>query len=209
MKLYRSQRAFSLIELLISITIGLFMTTTALTIYLSIVKADSDNLKLIRLNQDLRATMGLIVRDLRRAGFNAHAAEDIIDAKASPFQTLNVDTDNSCINYSYDLNEDGILNTKKNKENFAFRLNAGAIESSRSKTDCTNTGWATLTDKFLTNISVFNVTDPDIDDDGNPGITSNGVTSHQITITITANLIRDTAVTRTITEIVEVRNVEI
>ncbi|KAF3977512.1 MAG: prepilin-type N-terminal cleavage/methylation domain-containing protein [Methylococcales symbiont of Iophon sp. n. MRB-2018] len=199
MKLYRSQRAFSLIELLISITIGLLMTTATLSIYLSVVKADSDSLKIIRLNQDLRATMGLIVRDLRRAGFNANAATDIIGTIPSPFQTLNVGE--SCINYSYDFNRNGDLDAN---ENFAFRLNAGAIEMSRHKTDCTNGGWETLTDKFLTNISVFNVTDINGD-----GITSNGVTTHQITITITANLIKDTAVTRTITEIVEIRNVEI
>jgi type II secretory pathway component PulJ len=175
--------------------------------YISIVKSDSDSLKSIRLNQDLRAAMGLIVRDIRRAGFSADAATDIVNVNALPFQTLIVDTANSCINYSYDLNENGALDVAS--ENFAFRLNAGAIESSTSKTDCTNTGWSTLTDEFLTNISVFNITDPDTDADGNPGITISGVTTHQITIIITANLIRDTTVTRTITEIVEVRNVEI
>ena len=204
---FSSQRGGSLIELMISILIGLLILAGVLTMYVSIVKSDSDNLKSIRLNQDMRAAMGLIVRDLRRAGYNSGAAADLLTGAAvKPFQNLNVDTINSCLNYSYDADENGALVS----ESFGFKLNAGAIQSSTNTTDCSANGtWFNLTDQFLTNISVFSVSDPDTDGDGNPGITSNGVTTHLVTVSFTANLIRDTTVVRTITETVEVRNVEI
>jgi len=200
------QRGYNLIELMISITIGMIISAAVLSIFVSVIKSDSDNLKSIRINQDIRAAMGLIIRDLRRAGYNSGAATDILTGPVTPFQNLSIDTANSCLNYSYDVDQNGALAN----ESFGFKLAAGAIQSSADTTNCSANGtWLNLTDQFLTNISVFNVSDPDTDGDGNPGITSDGVTTHQVTISITANLIRDTTVVRTITEIVEVRNVEI
>ena len=203
----RFQSGYNLIELMISITIGMLISVAVLTIFISVIKSDNDSLKSIRLNQDMRAAMGLIIRDLRRAGYNSGAVADILTGAATtPFQNLNIDAVNSCLNYSYDADENGALVS----ESFGFKLNAGAIQSSTNTTDCSANGtWFNLTDQFLTNISVFSVSDPDTDGDGNPGITSNGVTTHLVTVSFTANLIRDTTVVRTITETVEVRNVEI
>lgn len=200
------QKGYNLIELMISITIGMIISAAIMSIFLAVIKSDSDTLKSIRLNQDMRATMSLIIRDLRRAGYNSAAVANVLAGTANPFQTLTIDTANSCLDYSYDVNQDGVLAN----ESFGYRLSGGAIQTSTDTTDCSANGnWLNLTDQFLTNISAFTVTDPDTDGDGNPGITTDGVTTHQVTITITANLIRDTTVVRTITEIVEVRNVEI
>ena len=212
---YRSQRGYSLIELMISITIGLLIMAAVLTMYVSIVKSDRDNLKAIRLNQDLRAAMGLIVRDLRRAEYNFGAAAIILGGTASPFTNFTHVPANSCFHYSYDENKDGV----SAGESFGFRLNVngldGAIQSSTNTTDCTDGTWFPLTDEFLTNISAFTFIDTPsivILDPGSPGppvIPEKSITTHQITITITANLIKDPTVIRTITETVEVRNVEV
>jgi len=201
-----SQRAYSLIELMISITIGLIISAAVLTMYVSIVKSDNDNLKSIRLNQDIRAAMGLIVRDLRRAGYNSGAVADVLSGLATkPFQGLNIDTGNSCLNYSYDADKNGL----SANESFGFKLDAGAIQSSSNTTDCSANGvWLPLTDQFLVEITAFTLNDVPVTVTIDPGPPVTSITTRQVTISITARLTRDTDVVRTISEIVEVRNVE-
>ena len=45
-------RGFTLIELMISIVIGLIILSAVIGIFISMIKADNDNLKSIRLNQE-------------------------------------------------------------------------------------------------------------------------------------------------------------
>src|SRR5664279_3838021 len=68
------QRGFTLIELMISIVIGLIILAAVLGMFVSMIKSDSDNLKAIRLNHELRAAMSLITRDIRRAGVDGLSA---------------------------------------------------------------------------------------------------------------------------------------
>ena len=68
------QRGFTLIELMISIVIGLIILAAVVGMFVTLIKSDNDNLKSIRLNQELRAAMSLITRDIRRAGANQNAA---------------------------------------------------------------------------------------------------------------------------------------
>lgn len=199
------QNAFTLIELMISILIGLIILGAVLTMFISMIRADAENLKSIRLNQELRATMSLIARDLRRSGFNASAVADILNPPAAkPFQLMASAAD--CILYSYDTDGDGALGAN---ENYGFRLNGAAIETRENGELCdSGNDWQNLTDESLVSIDNFQVVDPDLDGNGNPGKTDGLITLHRITLTLTGSLVRDPAVSRTITETVEVRNVE-
>ncbi len=66
---------FSLVELMIGITLGLIIISGVLGVFSSTVKNQSDNLKMSRLNQELRAVMDVMARDIRRAGYWGLAAD--------------------------------------------------------------------------------------------------------------------------------------
>lgn len=65
----KPQTGVTLIELLIGLLIGLIVIAGGLSVFTTSVRGQADNIKLTRLNQDLRAMMDIMVRDIRRAGF--------------------------------------------------------------------------------------------------------------------------------------------
>lgn len=208
--LSNTQQGFTLIELMISMLIGLIVLAAVIGMFISLVKADNDYLKSLRLNQELRAAMSLITRDLRRSGYNGTASATVIAGTANPFQEMA--TTATCVIYAYDVNNNGI--NDGNSERFGFRLKSGAIESRESGENCAaTTNWDNITDDNLVEITAFSVSDPDLVGDDpeetvTPGKTSVGITTHQITISLTGRLVRDPSVTRTISETVEIRNDE-
>jgi type IV pilus assembly protein PilW len=65
---WRKQRGLSLVELMVGITVGLFVVAAAATL---VANQLSDNRRLLletQMQQDLRATMDIMTRQLRRAG---------------------------------------------------------------------------------------------------------------------------------------------
>lgn len=65
----RHQKGFGIPELLIGITIGLIVVAAAMTLMQVTLRNSGDNIKMARLEQDLRQAMQMISRDLRRAGW--------------------------------------------------------------------------------------------------------------------------------------------
>jgi len=59
-------RGFSLIELMISITIGLIVAAGAVTLIVAIDQANSETIQSTRLTQEVRALAGVIAADLKR-----------------------------------------------------------------------------------------------------------------------------------------------
>lgn len=161
------QRGFSLTELMIGSTVGLMVIAGAVQMYLLNLRAATDNLRLSRLNQELRATLDLLHNDLRRAGYWSFAPG--LDAPAdNPFQSdanrLRLDhapgeNDASCILYSYDANADGrvgvgaagapgLTTSTANLEQFGFRLRDGQVQmrNGGSVFDCRSGSWQAITD---------------------------------------------------------------
>ena len=201
------QRGFTLIELMISIVIGLIILAAVIGMFVTMIKSDNDNLKSIRLNQELRAAMSLITRDIRRAGANQNAAVDSSTTPpTNPFSvaggtrlTITANQQgllNSCITYSYDANDGS-------NELYGYRHDSadGTIEARANGAQCNAGGWLTVTDDHLDNITALTFTDTTV--------TQNGVNIRQITVTLSGQLRSDPTVTRTLTETVKVRNDEI
>lgn len=63
------QCGFSLVELMIGLAAGLFLLAGVVGIFAMSLQSNSINLKMTRLNQDLRSAMDLMQRELRRAGY--------------------------------------------------------------------------------------------------------------------------------------------
>lgn len=209
------QSGYTLIELMIAMAVGLILVAAVLTLYVSMSGSNIDYLKSVRLNHELRSTMALMVRDLRRAGHNQDAATESIAASTiNPFSNSSASTVqatvltvtgtstvNKSIAFSYDDNDDANINT------YGYRLNVssgvGTVQYCADDTTTTGTAcslWEALTDSDLVDIDLLEFSQD------TTSVAGGAFTIRQITITMTGKLISDTDFTRTISEVVKIRN---
>lgn len=142
----RLNKGFTLVELMISLVIGLLISAAGLTMFVNTADTDFDQIKMTRLNQELRAVMSLMTRDIRRTGYYGIATTSpttissglptiIGTATWNPFiktggnflfslqDIYNGDSDAStydCILFAYDEDRDGV--DDGNNERFGYRL---------------------------------------------------------------------------------------
>jgi len=155
----QSQKGVTLIELLIGVLVGLVIVAAGISIFGTSVKGQSDNIKLSRLNQDMRSMMDIMARDIRRAGFvTSDPSANLSSLQNNPFfdsTTAGATTDlaiyntNACIVYAYNSNNDSPP-VVDSSERFGFRLdNAGELDMRRSGStneNCTDGQWETITE---------------------------------------------------------------
>lgn len=168
--LYRQQRGFSLVELMIAVLLSGVLASAVISVYVSVIAQADNNNQQAQLNHNLRASLDLIVSELRLAGHYQIPFPNDINA-FSTFYTNNPFTEDvhnlalggscsanvcDCIVYSYDLNGDSMVGVSTNPaatlanpgfentanvEQFGFRLNAGMLEMRRSRSAIANTGF--------------------------------------------------------------------
>ncbi len=214
----KPEQGFSLIELLISMVIGLIIIAAGISIFANTAGTDFYQLKVTRLNQELRSTMNLMVRDIRRVGYIGPTGLSLVIGaniwnpfispdNGTSFLFSLVDVSNGdgiaatkdCILFALDQNENGV--DDGNSERFGYRLNANAVKvRPNTGVDCTGNGWQSITDDNTTNVTSLTFT-PRIQRDS-----SNNLIICTIDISLTGQLINDSSVTRTINESVKLRN---
>ncbi|SDK29251.1 PilW family protein [Microbulbifer yueqingensis] len=176
----KQQRGITLIELMISLTIGLVVLGAASSVYLTTVINSGSSIAASRLNQDLMTLMSVMVQDIRRAGYWRDAATDPLK---NPFNTVDVtalavrtsistpagDADSGeCILYAYDSSDSGVLD---GEDIHGFRLNNGVVQmrlsgdtSNTRHDECDDAGgqWEDITDRNLIEITqlTFDSADP-------------------------------------------------
>jgi type II secretory pathway component PulJ len=291
----QKEAGLTLIELMISIALGLIVLTALVYMLSATMRTNADTLRTTHLNQDLRAVIQMMVRDIKRAGYGAKAENIALCASATPltlsatsgtitisktngnkacddlpvavgsvfmnianvtgtlvaacttvtatgwpvttsgsvcpgagsavnFSSTTVDagtwtiinpfhsitaedvasdadTGDDCILFSYDVDDDGNVDTN---ERYGFRFNAseGSIETGSSVTSCTAGTWENLTEDSgiqITNLDITatSATNSSADVD---------VCVREIQIALTGRLVNDSNVTRTINESVKTRN---
>lgn len=158
----RKQGGFDLIQLLVSLAIGLLITVAAISLYMTNMKMQATNTKMARLNQDARAMMDIMVRDIRRAGFITTDVEAVSPSimTANPFTTATTDIftpggdGTDCIKYTYnrDYKDEAGSIEVDDSDYFGFRLNnanlqmLNSISSANSTaTPCANDIWQSIT----------------------------------------------------------------
>ena len=214
------QAGLSMIELMISIAIGLVVVSGVIGMFVSTAVSSTENLKMTRLNQELRAAMDVMVQDIRRAGYRG---DSITAAGANPFITgvndLTV-TGTDCITFTYDStaldNPTAVAGwglVDAASDVFGYRREVvGGVGVVRSGTgaavtlgSCTTGDWQDLTDGDSVDITtlrfdVVSVLSPA----GPSGATRN---IRNVTITLTGRIRGSIpAVNRTITETVQMVN---
>lgn len=109
-----NQRGISLVELMVSLSIGVLLMLGLTTFMSGTVVNNASSIKTIQFNQEMRAAMTLMIRDIRRAGYwgspnyttGSLSGVGYGTTYSNPF--ANVDTGTAgCILYRYDKNNSG------------------------------------------------------------------------------------------------------
>lgn len=155
-----TQRGLSLVELMVGITIGLFIVAGA---SLLATNQLSDNRRLTletQIQQDLRAAADIIVRDLRRSGYWASAQLGVARDGSVPIENPYAATVPASaasavaeIGYQYSLDGENDNNAIDGNEQMGVRLDDGVLQLRLG-----NGGWQPLTDSGTVRITQFAIT---------------------------------------------------
>jgi len=207
MKIKNNQVGLTLIELMIAMVIGLIVTAAVIGLFVSVFASTNANLNEIRLNQELRAVMSLMTRDIRRTGYNGTSATNStvnpFSSEASPASAndTKLAIAGSTVNFSYDADGDGVLD---NGEVFGYRLSGTEVQFCQSAgTTFATCAWSALTDSSIVGVTALSFIENTVVE--NAGTTAE-TDVRQITIVLIGQWVNDTAFTRTITETVKLRN---
>ena len=128
----RTERGVSLIETLIAMALGLLVLAGTLQLVNHLVQGNMTTVQVIRLEQDTRTVLDIIIQDLRRAGSFPEAARDLGDASRflqtqppAPLidgDAIQFDKAGSALTYAY-RESDGKLTQAK----FSLDAKAGTV----------------------------------------------------------------------------------
>jgi len=226
----KKQTGFTLIELMISMLIGLIVISATIGIYVNTIKGSTDTINSARLNYDLESVMSLMINDIRRAGYWGGAVVGA-DSATNPFTAgaANIQFPTaSCILYTYDggngvtggVNHDsnGIVDAD---EYYGFKLDGSNIRMRLTGTttaDCADGSWSPTVEQTV-NITALTFTPAYKCLNTTTALSYNttcaaaalaagtkAVESRQINIALTGQLVNDPTVTKTLNGIVKVRN---
>jgi len=94
----RYTRGFSLVELMIALVVGLVVSGAVLAFTLASMKSNSEYILSTRLTQELRNSLDLVTRDLRRAGYDENSLQYVATGNATPFSRMQLCNDAGACN---------------------------------------------------------------------------------------------------------------
>ncbi len=206
MRKLTSQHGFTLVELMIGMALGVAALTALGSLVGYGVGVNVNLLKSARVNEESSMVLSLLQRDIRRAGYSGDTVAMLTDPTTNPsdfsdslvISAYTGEAAGSCILFSYDANDNGVLDTTGNSENFGYRLRGQTVEMRQSNLSCTQDGWLPLTDSDIVQIQGLSFT---------MGQTlSNNIPTTSITINLQAELAANTDISRQFTTEVLVRN---
>ncbi|TRX02944.1 prepilin-type N-terminal cleavage/methylation domain-containing protein [Candidatus Methylobacter oryzae] len=179
----KKQNGFTLIEIMISLLLGLIVLGSTISIYVNTVGSSSDTIKSARLNYDLESLMTLMINDIKRSGYWGGAIIGS-DGRTNPFTTaatnINIPVTTSCILYSYDANSDGRLTPTDltddvdANEYYGFKLVNNTLSMRKTGTttnsaDCSDGEWEEFVDGSQLTITAltFSFVPMDVNGNGN------------------------------------------
>lgn len=208
-------QGFTFTEMMVALLINAVLFAAITTIFTSNLKQYNVLLNKYRLDQDLQVAMNIMITDIRRAGYWANADTDIgSGTNNNPFQVsgttdLQTGLSGACILFTYDHAGSGTLpaiSASIDDDRYGYRLNGTTLQSrppgATFSCAAAANAWENMTDPDVINITALSFT-----------INSSTVTSRakaltvrSVTISITGNLVSNTAITETLTNTVKVRN---
>jgi prepilin peptidase dependent protein B len=197
------QAGFTLVELLIGITLSLFLAAGATKFFVDYLHSNRLMLAETRLNQDLRAVMDTVARDLRRAGYWSQAVKaSQWPPAANPYQAVTPTAGATASVVTHDYDATGYT---------GFRISNAVLEAESRV-------WQEFTDPQSVRITAFSVTSQPQEVSlgsyctpactlGEPGCPS--LIVRRFLIRIEAQSTADAGIVRRMEESVRVRNDEV
>ena len=215
------QSGMSLMEVLIAMSISLIVTASMIALMANSLGTTARIIKMTKLSDDLRITMQMMSRDVRRSSYNSnsmycYANEDCgTDGAATLAGDITINADEDCFTFLPDRDHDG-----DSTENGAggFRLvpsgGVGVIEmwTGDASPDCAaaagSSSWVQITNPDNINISAFSVDDDlsytvvILDD----GIDTLSQRVRKLRMNMEGRLVVDNSIVRQIEDVIAVRN---
>lgn len=214
------QAGLSLVEMMVAIVAGLIVIGAALAFTVSTVRAYGENIRSTRLSQELRTGMNLVVRELRRAGYDGAATSRALTIN-EPTLFRNLTTPGTgCIIYEYDRGGSlGDVATATEKRAIRYNGDTRTLQmlTSGAGTSCSSGEWTDMTDPRVVDMrgfapqeyeTPFCVVAPGRDTDGDGAEDKFDVTTGSVTavsLCLKAALVSDGSIVRHLTDIVRIR----
>ncbi|MBF7073791.1 prepilin-type N-terminal cleavage/methylation domain-containing protein [Glaciecola sp. MH2013] len=136
MLIKHDQKGFTLIELLIGMTLGMIAISALLSFVGFGIGVNGKTISKSKLAEETELILDVMSSEIKRSGFTAATIAMIEDpiANASVFRNSIVigehpsEAANSCILFSYDYNNNGLLDNLGINENFGFRHKNNQIQ---------------------------------------------------------------------------------
>ena len=213
------QAGFSLMEAVISMSLSLVVTASMVALMANSLGNTSRIINMTKLSDDLRSTMQLMTRDVRRTSYNANALLCYGNDDCFSDGSVTLPTDivysntNDCFTFLMDRDHDG--DSTENDAGGFRRVNVGGVGAIEmwvggSSPDCAaaNTNWVRVTNPDSMDITTFSVDDnlsyqETIFDDGTTTIIQK---VRRLRLAIAAELVADNAINRRMEDVITVRN---
>lgn len=144
----KKNNGFSLIELMISMAVGIVLTSGAISMFTGSLKHSNEFVSLTKLDQELQGIMDLIAKEVRRTGYDG----DSSTGNDTDFG-VNINSTASCLLYSYDNNNSGTVGQLDSNEQYGIRFSGNQIFFGSSVTGCAGGGWNSINDPNAVQIS--------------------------------------------------------
>lgn len=216
------QRGATLMEVLVAMSISLVVTASMIALMSNSLGSTTRIIQMTKLADDMRVTLQMMSRDLRRSNYNANAMfcyanlDCGTDGAVTAAGDITINDDEDCLTFLMDRDYDG---NSTNDGAGGFRLvdsnNVGVIEmwTGDASPDCSDAagaaGWVQITDPDTMDIFDFNVDDDLsytelIQDDGAGNTTSQRV--RKVRMDLQGRLVLDNTITRHMEDVITVRN---
>ena len=139
-----SQKGFTLVELMIGMTISLIIMAGAVYVFVNISQVSLFNTRAVNALVIAKDALDLMARDIRRAGYQGHMARlDDVDGE-NPYDYFAINSAGNCIAYSFNVDDswdeydsepeekvfDGISSEVADAdEYFGFQLKSGELKT--------------------------------------------------------------------------------
>ena len=219
---WSQQKGMSLMEVLIAMSISLVVTASMIALMSNSLGSTARIVNMTKLSDDLRTTMQMMTRDVRRSNYNANSmfcyantnCRSAVDATVAGDITIN--GGNDCFTFLLDRDHDGD-STENDAGGFRRVISSGVgvIEmwTGNSAPDCSvaagTAGWVQITNPEIMDIFVFSVDD---DLSYNEVVLDNSLGNiltakvRKIRMNMRGRLVVDNTIVRRIEDVISVRN---
>jgi prepilin peptidase dependent protein B len=211
-------------EAVVAMSISLVVTASMVALMANSLGSTSRMVNMTKLSDDLRSTMQMLTRDVRRASYNANAMlcygneNCYTDGSVTLAGDVSISEDEDCFTFQLDRGHNG--NSTDDDAGGFRRVVAGEVGVLEMWTgaappdvdDCQdgNDAWVRVTNPDSMNVTNFNVNDDDLSytqlifDDGAGNTISQRV--RKVRFQIDAQLVSAAGITRHIEDVISVRN---